>query len=68
MRINQNKSQIEDLYVEIGKTIYQAHIREEETDVKQQVEDYCCEIDFLCDEIEDVETELLNLQASLFVC
>ena len=62
MRINQNKSQIEDLYEEIGKAIYQAHIREEETDVKQQVEDYCCEIDFLCDEIEDVQTELLNLK------
>ena len=62
MRINQNKSDIEDIYEEIGKAIYQEHIREEKTDIKEEIEQYCSQIDFLCDEIEDIQMQLLNLK------
>lgn len=62
MKISQNKSDIEDIYEKIGKAIYQEHIREEKTDIKQEVEQYCSQIDFLCDEIEDIQIQLLNLK------
>lgn len=62
MKINENKSDIKEIYEKIGKAIYQQHIREEETDIKQEIEQYCSQIDFLCDEIEEIQTQLLNLK------
>lgn len=62
MKINQNKSKIEDIYEEIGKAIYQNHIREQETDVKECVKNYCKQIDDLSDEIEKIREDLLNLK------
>lgn len=62
MKINENKSDIKEIYEKIGKAVYQQHIREEETDIKQEVEQYCNQIDFLCDEIEEIQTQLLNLK------
>lgn len=61
MKISQNKSQIEDIYEEIGKAIYQEHIREEKTDIKEIVNEYCKKIDNFSDEIEKIREELLNL-------
>lgn len=62
MKINQNKSQIEDIYEEIGKLVYQEHIREEKTDIKPEIEGYCKEIDGLCNEIDEMREEVLNLK------
>lgn len=62
MKIAQNKSDIEDIYEEIGKAIYEEHIREEKTNIKEQIEQYLMHIDILADEIEDIKTELLNLK------
>lgn len=61
MKISQNKSQIEDIYEEIGKAIYQEHIREEKTDIKEVVCEYCKKIDNFSNEIEKIREELLNL-------
>lgn len=61
MKISQNKSRIEEIYEDIGKAVYQEHIREEETDVKDVVSEYCKKIDDLSDEIESIREELLSL-------
>lgn len=62
MKMSQKKSDIEDIYEEIGKAIYQEHIREEKTDIKEQIEEFCTKIDVLSSEIDDIRTEILNLK------
>ena len=62
MKISQNKSQIDDLYNEIGKAVYQNHIREEKVDINDIVNDYCNKIDLLANEIESLETEILDIK------
>ena len=39
MKINENKSDINDLYKEIGRKIYEKHVREENIDIKTELED-----------------------------
>ena len=39
MKINENKSDIKDLYREIGKKVYEKHVREENIDIKTELED-----------------------------
>lgn len=64
MSMNENKSKIEDLYSEIGKKVYENHIREEDIDVdiSLELEEYCIQIDELSDRIEDERKEILNLK------
>jgi hypothetical protein len=62
MKINQNKSNIEDIYVEIGKIVYQQHVREENIDINSDIEMYCKQIDGLSNEIEEINNEILNLK------
>ena len=54
MKMNQKKSDIDDIYEEIGKATYQEHIREEKTGIKEQIEEFCTKIDVLSSEIEDI--------------
>lgn len=60
--INENKSKIEDQYEEIGKKVYQVHIREEEIDLEEYIKEEIGKIDALAQEIKDVENELLELK------
>ena len=62
VKISQNKSQIEDIYDEIGKAIYENHIREEKTDITEQIEEFCNKIDLLANEIQSIETEILDIK------
>ena len=62
MKINEMKGQIKDIYVEIGKKVYEKHIREEEIDIKKDLEDECTRIDVLTEEIEDRLKECLDLK------
>lgn len=62
MKMNEDKDEIEELYQEIGKKIYEKHIREEEMDITSFLEERCSDIDLLCDEIEGIRKELLNLK------
>ena len=61
MKINEYKSKISDLYEQIGKIIYQKHIREEDINIKEDIEEYCAQIDSISKAIEDNRMELLNL-------
>lgn len=64
MTMNDHKSKIEELYEEIGKRIYQHHIQDQDVDMDMEavVEEFCIQIDELCDRIEEERKELLNLK------
>ena len=62
MAINENKSKINDLYKEIGKKVYEKHVREEEINIDNKLSEECMKIDVLADEIEDYRKEILDLK------
>ena len=61
MKINENKSNINDLYKEIGKKVYEKHVRQENIDIKADLEEECAKIDILSAEIEKYHKEILGL-------
>ena len=61
-KISELKSQIEEIYEEIGKKVYEKHIREEEICIKKDLEEECAKIDVLASEIEDLQDETLSLK------
>ncbi len=65
--ISDDKGKIQDIYAEIGKKIYEKHIREENIDIKSELIEECSKIDAYAKEIEDMNMELLSLK-DLRVC
>lgn len=61
-KIGELKSQINDIYEEIGKKVYEKHVREEEIDIKMELEEQCTKIDVLSDEIDNLLKECLRLK------
>ena len=61
MKINENKSKINDLYEEIGKKVYQKHTTTEDICIKKDLEEECARIDILSAEIEKYHKEILEL-------
>ncbi len=61
MKITENKGKIKDLYEELGRKIYENHVREENIDIKEFVSDDCSKIDALSKEIEEARKEILVL-------
>ena len=59
VKISENKSKIKDLYEEIGKKVYENHVREEYVDIKDFIKDDCLNIDNLSKEIEEARKEIL---------
>lgn len=64
MTMNENKSKIEELYEEIGKKVYMHHVNSDDVDIDLEaiLEEYCIQIDEVCDAIEDERMELLALK------
>ena len=62
MKMGELKSEINDVYEEIGKTVYENHLREEKTNLKKTLEEQCTRIDLLSDEIKTLEKECLELK------
>ncbi len=62
LKIGELKSQINDIYKEIGKKVYEKHIREEEIDIQKDLEEQCTKIDVLSDEIDSMLQECLTLR------
>lgn len=62
MKMNENKSDINDLYKEIGKKVYEKHVREENIDIKKDLEEECTKIDVLSAEIESCLKSILELK------
>ncbi len=61
-RIGELKTQIDDIYEEIGKKVYEKHVREEELCIKKDLEEQCTKIDSLSDEIDTLLKECLELK------
>lgn len=60
--INEDKNQIQKIYCEIGKIVYEKHIREENIDIKTELVEECSKIDAYAKEIEDMNTEMRALK------
>lgn len=61
IKINDNKNKISDIYEEIGKKVYEKHVREENISIKDELEEECSKIDELSKEIEVARKEILKL-------
>ena len=59
--MNEMKSQISELYEEIGKRVYEKHVRED-YEIKNELEELCTKIDVLSDEIEELLKQSLELK------
>lgn len=64
-KINDNKNKILDIYEEIGKKVYEKHVREECIDIKKDLKEECEKIDNLSQEIEDARNEILKLNKKM---
>lgn len=61
LKINDNKNKIENIYEEIGKKVYEKHVREENISIKEELQEECSKIDALSKEIEVARKEILCL-------
>lgn len=62
IKMGELKSEINDIYEDIGKLVYEKHIREEEYDISKELEEFCIKIDIISDEIESYLKECLELK------
>lgn len=62
MKMAELKSEINDIYEEIGKIVYENHVREDKQDIATVLEENCTKIDLLSDEIETYLKECLELK------
>ena len=44
MKMGELKSEINDIYEEIGKAVYENHVREEKNDITKELEEKCTKI------------------------
>ena len=61
-KIGELKSQISEIYEEIGHKVYEKHIREEELSIKNDLEEQCTKIDVLSDEIDGLLKQCMDLK------
>lgn len=65
LKMSNLRTQVNDLYEEIGKKVYEEHIREEKQakeDIEQELEELCTKVDVISDEIEDLLKQCLELR------
>lgn len=62
MKMGELKNEINDIYEDIGKAVYENHVREEKQDISSDLEEKCTKIDCLSDEIESYLKECLELK------
>ena len=61
-KIGELKTQINDIYEEIGQKVYEKHVREEDISIQDDLEEQCTKIDVLSDEIESLLQQCLELK------
>lgn len=62
LKIGELKSQINDIYEEIGKNVYQNHVNKETINLEEKIEEDCTRIDIISAEIEAKLKECLELK------
>ena len=61
LKMGDLKGQINDLYEEIGKKVYEKHVRKENIDIEKELEEQCAKIDMLSEEIENILKQCMDL-------
>lgn len=61
IKMNDLKQQINELYEEIGKKVYEKHLTSQEISIKNDLEEELTKIDVLADEIETLLNQSLEL-------
>ena len=61
IEIAENKERIKEFYEELGRKVYENHIREENIDIKDIISVDCFKIDELSKQIENARKEILVL-------
>ena len=61
IEIAENKERIKDLYIELGRKIYENHVREEDLNIHEFISDDCSKIDEISKQIEEARREILVL-------
>ncbi len=61
MQINEHKSDIKDIYIEIGEAVYEKFAQDEELDIKN-LQQKCEEIQVLSEKIVKCKDEILKLK------
>ncbi len=62
LKMGDLKGQINDLYEEIGKKVYEKHVRKENIDIEKELEEQCTKIDMLSEEIENILKQCMDLK------
>lgn len=62
IKMNEDKVEINDLYKQIGKKVYEKHIIDDVINIKEELEEECTKIDVLSQEIENMLKEILSLK------
>lgn len=62
LRMGEIKTKTNEIYQEIGKKIYEKHVREEEISIKKELEEECTKLDVLSDEMDSLLKQCLELR------
>ena len=62
MKMADLKGQSNDIYMEIGKKVYEKHVKEETLDIKKELEEECTKLDVISDEIDSILKECIDLK------
>lgn len=68
LKVGEIKTEIDDIYEEIGKKIYEKRKDNKNINLDQDIEEECIKIDVLNDEIEDISKECLELKNKKQCC
>ena len=61
IEIAENKEKINNLYIELGRKVYETHIREEDLNIHEFIDEDCLKIDEISKQIENARKEILVL-------
>ena len=61
-KIGELRTQINEVYEEIGKKVYEQHVLEGEISIENEIEEYCTKLDVLSDEIDSLLKQCLELK------
>ena len=62
MKMADLKGQANDIYMEIGKKVYEKHVKEETLDIKKELEEECKKLYVISDEIDSILKECIDLK------
>lgn len=62
LKMSELKSQVSDIYEEIGKKVYEKHVKKEEISIDKDLSEECKNIDEMSQEIERLRRECLELK------